>query len=172
MKCPLSCSLLGGIGLLLPLIFACGDAPRKSSVQSYEDSTNRELRELGFYAVVDGRAVKLQEYTHASGGDTVPVGPALRKDRDYLLLFGPMPEGFMGTGVNVRVSQRDDRYSELTSLQQYFALIPEEPVRGQPVTKFEIRPEAPWGIYNLHRYIGGDGWGVHVFSVEEWKRIR
>ena len=127
-------------------------------------SPESQLKEMGFYTIIDGKTLKLNERTPGAPASTAPV-PKLKKGRDYLLLFGPLPEGAMGTGLNIQ-KFNGAKYDEPTALSSYFVAVPQEPIRGQPVIKYELRPETVPGFYRLHRFIGFNDVGTHSFSIE------
>jgi hypothetical protein len=129
--------------------------------------TSVQLSQLGFYAVIDGES-QYSPFKEYGAGDTyrsLPVSdfpefPTL-SSKDYLLLYGPLPEQPMGETLEVfRYELAGNIYEHRSadaSIEGFFSRISAEGVNGQPVLKLQPNPTAKPGTYFLYKYVGMNG---------------
>ncbi len=130
---------------------------------------SRGLTELGFYIVTSGKArhVLFREYDSGSTHRPLPAADFLNVPvlgaGDYLLLYGDVPSGPMGSTFEVfRYKRSGDTYESAgreaeASFESFFTLEPQEPLRGQKVTKLSPKPTVSAGTFFLHKYVGLNG---------------
>lgn len=122
-----------------------------------------QLRQLGFYAVVDGKAHAL-DFREYGGGATqrslptadFPGMPELRAG-DFLVFYGKeesLSDAFAYMEESGAAFRSTGRTTKLDSL---FSLEPTVRVNEQPVLKLVPKPNAQSGVYFLHRYVGSAG---------------
>lgn len=135
-----------------------------------------DLKELGFYTVISGKAQhqSFKEYESGSTKQSLPATdfpkiPVLSQG-DYFLIYGDLPAGPLGTSVevfpymldgNIYKSQGND-----LSLESFFAQEPMDPVRGVKLTKLTPKDSIAAGTYLLHRYVGMNGDAYLAFRIE------
>jgi len=157
--------------IVLALSFAACDGSYGAG-----ELSSAELSQLGFYIVANGEAnyVTFKEYGSGPTHRSLPVSdfpdlPVLRAG-DRVVLFGPLPEQPMGMTLEVfHYELAGDEYQhrgEGQSLATFFAQIPEDPVRGQPVVKLQPHESVKAGTYFLHKYVGLTGDAYMGFRIE------
>lgn len=135
-----------------------------------EKSTENQVKELGFYAVVDGEAMNISFKEYGSGGtsrslklDDFPVVPVLLED-DYLLFYGDMTNfeifSYKRNGPNFQYN------GEKFTNESFFVQEPLEPIRGVKLTKLSPKSLLTKGIYFIHKYVGLRGDAYLPFRIE------
>lgn len=135
-----------------------------------------DLTSLGFYAVCDGKAIPLKFVNQGDGEtergmklDSFPSYPIL-KTGDFLILYGEMPAGPLGTTVEVfkyRLRNGILRYiGNAGDASDFFSMEPLETLRGQKLFKLNIGKAAP-GAFCLHKFVGVDADAYAAFQIGE-----
>jgi len=156
--------------IMLIIVFSYNSVHSKSEWISH-------LKTLGFYAVADGSAIKLDfiEYGSGSTKRQLPKNDhtylkELNK-RDFIILFGNMPQGPMGTTISILEYVTSGIQFEATgkewSADGFFSLEPLSPVKGQNVLKLIPKDNMKNGLYFLHKYVGMNGDAYAGFQLKK-----
>ncbi len=146
----------------------------------------KDLTELGFYAVIDGRAYHL-ELKNMGEGDThrmlnrtefgeIVELPSIKKN-DFILLYGEMPKAPLDTTIemfNYGLSKSDEGYRFQKSsgeLDNFFKVIPLDDFRGRKLTKFIPKDGLVDGIYFFHKYVGLNSDAYLGFKIERFTKV-
>lgn len=144
----------------------------------YSDWKN-DINKLGFYAIVDGKATPLI-FVNLGDGTTerglrlsdFPSLPVL-KENDFIVLYGDMPTGPLGTTVEVfryEFINANNRYVYIKNMGEangFFSLSPLSPLNGYKLSKLEVEGKAIKSVYFLHKYVGADSDSYAGFVIGE-----
>lgn len=138
----------------------------------------KDLTELGFYAIIDGKAYLLEFKNLGKGNShrnllSTEFGeiPVIKKN-DFILLYGDMPGEPSSSEVEMlryEISQLDDTYTfgkSLGKIENSFKVIPLDDFRGSKLTKLIPVDEIVDGVYFFHKDVGLNSDAYLGFEIE------
>ncbi len=139
-------------------------------------SPTSDLKELGFYTVISGKAQhhSFKEYGSGSTNRSLPVAdfpeiPVLRQG-DHFLIYGDLPAGPMGGSADIfPYGSTGNIYTYQgngLSIESFFTQEPMDPVRNVKLTKLTPKASIAAGTYFLHRYVGMNGDAYLGFLID------
>ena len=143
----------------------------------------KDLTELGFYAIIDGKAYLLEFKNLGKGNPdrrlfSTEYGEIRTiKKNDFILLYGDLPEGPLDTTVEMfsyKISQSDNSYifgKSLGEIDNFFKVIPLGDFRGRKLTKFIPEDEIIDGVYFFHKYEGLNSHAYLGFKIEGFIKL-
>jgi uncharacterized protein YqkB len=136
-----------------------------------------ELTKLGFYAVINGKAIPLNfkalgdgETERSLSTNDFPNLSILKKG-DFIALYGEMPPGPLGTTVEVfrySLNSIKTRYMYIKNAGEandFFDIIPQPPLNGQKLVLLTPKEDALPSPYFLHKYQGADADAYAGFQI-------
>ena len=143
----------------------------------------KDLTDLGFYAIIDGKAYLLK-FNNLGKGNTyrklfrAEFGeiPTIKKN-DFILLYGDMPEGPLESTVEMlryEISQSDSTYTfgkSLGEIDNFFKVIPLGNFRGRKLTQLIPVDEIVDGVYFFHKNVGLNSDAYLGFKIEGFIKL-
>ncbi len=138
----------------------------------------KDLTDLGFYAIIDGKAYLLK-FKNVGKGDTyrkllrAEFGeiPTIKKN-DFILLYGEIPEGPLESTIEMlryETSQSDNTYTfgkSLGEIDNFFKTVPLGNFRGRKLTQLIPADEIVDGVYFFHKNVEIDSNAYLGFNIE------